>query len=322
MVFGDMTMTKSRSILFGAALIVAGMAIIGLIDNFVRFIAVDAGLWQFHAARSLIAVPLLLAFCRWQGLGLKVLHPGKVAVRTITQAISVFLYFAAIPMIPIAQVGAALFTAPMFVLLFAVALFRQRIGLWRIFAVLLGFFGVILILQPEQANFSMWSLVPLVAGAFYGLSNLLTREWCVKESPQVLVGLFFATMGLVGLVAASIFDLAPPDAQTLARAPFLLQGWVWTGTSFWFWVSIQAVGSLVAVACLTRGYLSGETSSLAVFEYSYLAFASFWGWMIWDEALALRTVFGISLIVAAGAVIAMRSGIAAQAALLAAENRP
>lgn len=309
-----MTSTNSRSILFGATLIIIGMAIIGLIDNFVRFIAPDAGLWQFHLGRSLIALPLLVGFCKWRGLELRVLNRGKVALRTVTQAISVFLYFAAIPMMPIAQVGAALFTAPIFVLLFSVVLFRQRIGLWRIFAILLGFLGVIFILRPEQANFSLWSLMPLAAGAFYGLSNLLTREWCAQESSQVLVGLFFTAMGIVGLAGSALFFVIPVEPVTFAKAPFLLMGWVWAGGSFWFWVAIQALGSLIAVACLTRGYLSGETASLAVFEYSYLAFAGFWGWMIWAEAIDLRGLIGIALIVAAGAVIAWR-GQGGQAAL-------
>ena len=85
---------------------------------------------------------------------------------------------------------------------------------------------------------------------------------------------------------------------------------------------MQALGSLVAVLMLARGYLSGETAALAVFEYSYLAFAGFWGWLLWDENLDTRTLLGIALIVAAGAVIALRSKPAIQAALAAVPNRP
>ncbi len=309
-----MTQSPSRSILFGASLIVAGMAIIGFIDNFVRLIAAEGGLWQFHFGRTLIAVPLLLAFCWWRGMEIRVKNPGKVAVRTLVMAAAMYLYFGSLPMMPIAQVGAALFTAPIFVLVFASVLFRQGIGPWRIFAVVLGFLGVVVILQPEGAGFSWWSLMPLASGALYGLANLLTREWCGQESPQAVVGAFFAAMGIAGLIGLLIATFWPASPQSLAQAQFLLQGWAWAGWSFWFWVAVQAVGSLVAVAFLTRGYQSGETSALSVFEYSYLVFAGFWGWAIWSEALDVRTLLGIALIVAAGAVIAWRER-ASQAAL-------
>ncbi len=55
---------------------------------------------------------------------------------------------------------------------------------------------------------------------------------------------------------------------------------------------------------IARGYQSGETGSLAVFEYSFLLTASFWAWVLWGEALAPVDFLGIAMIVASGAIIA------------------
>ncbi len=288
----------------GAVLIVCGMAIIGLVDNFVRFIAEDAGLWQFHLVRSAIALPalVLLAFLLGQSV-LPRSYP-RVAARCGVQALSMLLYFGSIPMMPMKQVAAALFTAPIWVLIFSALLFGHRIGPRRLVAVALGFAGVLVILRPDPANLSFVTLMPLLAGALYGLSNLLTREWCATEPVGAMLGGFFIAMGIAGAAALVLIDVFPPGPAAVAAAPFLTAGWQPVTGSLLFWCAVQAIGSLVAVGMLVRGYQSGETSYLAIFEYSFLITASFWAWMIWGETLDALAFVGMALIVASGVVIA------------------
>jgi drug/metabolite transporter (DMT)-like permease len=154
--------------------------------------------------------------------------------------------------------------------------------------------------------------MPLAAGALYGLSNLLTREWCSEEPVGALLLGFFGAMGLAGALALALLALAPPGAGTEAAAPFLTAGWAAPTGRFLFWSFVQAAGSLVAVGMIAKGYQSGETSVLAVFEFFFLASVSFWAWAIWGEALDAPSVLGIALIVAAGLVIAA-SGAAPRA---------
>ena len=63
---------------------------------------------------------------------------------------------------------------------------------------------------------------------------------------------------------------------------------------------MQAAGSLVAVGMISKGYQSGETSLLAVFEYFFLVSVSFWAWLLWGERLDAPSAVGIALIVASG----------------------
>ena len=106
----------------GASLIVAGMTAIGFVDNFVWVIAAEISVWQFHLLRSAIALPLL-ALAAAFGLRLRPNRPARVAARAALHGTAMLLYFAALGFLPIAQVGAGLFTAPLFVLLFAAILF-------------------------------------------------------------------------------------------------------------------------------------------------------------------------------------------------------
>jgi drug/metabolite transporter (DMT)-like permease len=288
----------------GAALIVAGMVVIGFIDNFVRVIAADVSVWQFHLMRSALMLPMLVAVAAAAGLPLRPRRWGRVAVRCAVQAAALVLYFGSLPFMPIAQVGAGLFSAPLFVLLFSAALFRHRIGRRRVFAVAVGFAGVLVMLRPDPANLSALTMMPVAAGALYGLSNLLTREWCADEPVGALLGGFFAALGATGALGCAIFTLWPVPEAAQAAAPFLTRPWAVPSAVALFWIVAQAVTALVAVGCITHAYQSADTSYLTVFEYSFLITASFWSWAIWDEGLDALGYVGIALIVASGAIIA------------------
>ena len=288
----------------GAALILGGMAVLGFTDNLVRLISDEAGLWQFHLLRSAMALPMLGVAAAVFGLGLRPRRVGAVALRTATQTAAMLLYFGALPMMPIAQVGAALFTAPIWVLLFAAALFGRRIGPRSALAVALGFVGVLAMLRPDPANLSPATLMPLAAGALYGLSNLMTREWCAGEPVGALLAGFFGGLAVAAALALAVLAAVEAPAAWAEAAPFLTAPWRSPSAGLLFWISLQAAGSLLAVGMIARGYQTGETARLAVFEYAFLLSASFWAWMLWGEALARVDFLGIAMIVASGALIA------------------
>jgi len=303
-----------RPTIYGAVMIVMGMVIIAFIDNLVRAIAEDIGLWQFHAVRTAMAVPLLLVFARFAGTRLWPENCLRVALRTGLITTSMLLYFASLPMMPITQVAAGLFTAPIFVLLFSAVLFRQRIGIWRIFAVGVGFAGVVTILRPDAAGFESTLLMPVLAGAFYALSTITTRQWCASEGTAVLLLAFFLAIGLAGVIGALVLAVFPAPEALVARASFIFAPWSAPTLSTWGLMAVQAVASLIAVAALTRGYQSAETSYITVFEYSFLIMATFWGWFLWGDAPQIGDAIGIAIIIGAGAVIAVRGAMSQAAA--------
>ena len=294
----------SSPTLQGAALIVGGMVVIGYTDNFVRVIAGEISIWQFHLLRTGMALPLIAA-AAWAGLALRPRRLGRVATRSGVQAASMLLYFGSLPFMPIAQVGAGLFTAPLFVLLFSAAVFGHRIGPRRLVAVAIGFAGVLVMLRPDPANLSPVLVMPVAAGALYAMANLLTREWCAEEPVGALLAGFFVAIGLAGAAGCAALALMPASEAAQAAAPFLTAPWAAapSGVAL-FWTAVQAAGSLVAVGMITRGYQSAETSYVTVFEYSFLITASFWAWVIWGEVLDAASLIGVAMIIASGVLVA------------------
>ncbi len=293
--------------LAAAGFITIYAVLIGFTDNFVRVIASEGGLWQFHAMRTAMAFVLLGLAAVLVGVRLGPRRPGAVVARSLVHGAAMLVYFGCLAFLPVAQVAAGLFTAPIFVLLFSRFFYGHPVGRWRIGAVAAGFAGILLVLAPGTSAPLGWaSLAPVAAGALYALGNIATREWCEGESAGVLTAGFFAALGLFGLAGMAALWLWPQQAPE-GQEGFGLRGAVWPSGTFLFWTFVQAAGSLVAVAAMVRGYQLAEASRVAVFEYVVLPAAVFWGWALWGEVPTAQAALGMVLIFAAGAVIALRA---------------
>ena len=215
-------LTPDRS-LAAAGMIVTYALIIGFTDNFVRVIAADAGLWQFHATRSVMALVLLAVAGLVMGFGLRPKNWRAVLARSFIHGAGIMIYFGALAFLPVALVAAGLFTAPIFVLLINRFAFGQKVGFIQVLAVLIGFAGVVLVLGPEaMSGASLAALLPIIAGFLYALGNIATRRWCADESAVTLLAGFFGALGICGLVGmvALIGHIAPMGADGLSVGQF------------------------------------------------------------------------------------------------------
>lgn len=293
--------------LAAAAAVLAYATIIGFTDNYVRVVAAEGGLWQFHLLRSLLAVALFFAVAPLLALDLRPKNPAAVAARSALHCGAMLIYFGCLAFLPVAQVAAGLFTAPIFVLLIARFVYGHRLGPARIAAAAVGFLGVVLALTPgTEAPLGWASVLPVAAGALYAMGNVATREWCAGESAATLTLGFFVALGLAGLAGVAFLALVPLPAADGVQG-FVLRGWVRPSPTFLWWTAVQAVGSMVAVGLMVRAYQLAEASRVAIFEYAILPLAAFWGWLLWGETLGAVAALGMAMIVVAGSTIALRA---------------
>ncbi len=299
----QMSETPNRTLAaFGAVLVYA--SVIAFTDNFVRVIARDAGLWQFHATRTAMAFAILALVAIPLGLHLWPKRPLAVLARSTIHGAAMVIYFGALAFLPVAQVAAGLFTAPIFVLLIQRFLYGQRIGALQILAVVTGFVGVVLVLGPEaMAGATLAALLPVIAGALYAMGNIATKAWCAGESAECIVAGFFGTLGVIGLIGMAVlwaYPLAVPDGPE----GFVQRGPVWPTGEFLWWTFVQAAGSLLGVGMIVKAYQIAEASRVSVFEYVILPASAAWGFVLWGEKLTWIAVSGMGLIVLAGVLIA------------------
>ncbi|MFN3953575.1 MAG: DMT family transporter [Pararhodobacter sp.] len=297
--------TENRT-LAAAGAILGYATLIGYTDNYVRVIAAEAGLWQFHFLRTAIAALVFALAMVPLGLELRPRNLRAVVARSIVHGAAMLIYFGCLAFLTVAQAAAGLFTAPIFVLLMSRFLYGHALGPARIIAVAVGFAGVVLVLTPGADQPLGWaSILPVAAGALYALGNLATREWCAGESAATLTLGFFLALGVAGLAGVGVLALWPAEAAPGSDG-FILRGWISPSPAFWLWTTVQAIGSMVAVGLMVRAYQLAEASRVSIMEYVILPISALWGWLLWSETITWGAGLGMMLIFGAGAVITLR----------------
>lgn len=303
--------TQNRTLAAAAAVLGYAM-IIGFTDNFVRVIAEDFGLWQFHATRSAMALVLLAVLAVGLGMRLRPKNLGAVAFRSITHGCAMLIYFGALAFLPVAQVAAGLFTAPIFVLLVQRFTLGRQIGLLQVSAVAIGFLGVVLVLGPSAlAGATLAAVLPVLSGALYAVGNIATREMCAEETAETMLAGFFVVLCVFGLVGMAVLAFSPVVAAEGADG-FILRGAAWPDAAFLWWTFVQASGSLLGVGLIIKAYQLAEASRVSVFEYVILPCSAAWGWVLWSETLTASAIAGMAMIVLAGALVSRQPSTASR----------
>ncbi len=284
----------------------AAMMVIGCIDNFIALIARDAGLWQFQILRAAMGLPLVV-LASVVGFGtLWALRLWAVALRSFFVAFAMLFYFGSLAFMPLAQALAGLFTSPIFILLITAFILREPVGPARIFAVIIGFIGILLVLDSDWATLTWTSFLPVFGGLFYAMGAVATRQLCEGESTLSMLSMLLIIQAIIGAVALAVlgqFELTVPEGA----AGFIQRGWVWPVTAALPFILLQAVGSVLGVGLIIRAYQLGSASYVAVYEYSVFISGPFFAWMLFGQTVTAVQTGGILLVAAAGIVIAWRS---------------
>lgn len=291
-----------------AGLMLVALLVLALQDSIIRLAGADTSLWQFQLIRSagILLLLLLLARAVWGTAPKRPIRPWAVALRSLLLLAAHVLFFGGVPKLTLAEMGAGLYTYPIFVTILSVIAMRERVGPWRAGAVLAGAVGAFLILQPASAGFHWLKLMPVGAGLCYAGMVITTRRLCRQESPVTLtfaVAVTYLSGAALGLV---VLTLVPAGAAAEAAVPYLARGWLPLTLTVLSLALLCALLNVVANLCLTMAYQNAESSWLAPFDYSYLIFVTLWGLAFFGEFPDAAMLAGMALIAGAGALTAWR----------------
>ena len=283
-----------------AILLTLGISIFGFADNLTLLVSEQVGVGQFHFSRSLCAIIFVLTFAYISGVSLLPKNWKPILVRTSFNVVSMLLYFGVIPMMPIAEAGAGLFTSPIFILLFSFVLYKEKITIRQIFSFILGLLGVFLILGNNFSTLTLFHIFPVLAGASYAMGAIVTNRYLQEEEPAAILLVFLISIGLVGLLLTFFFTLNPVDHDLLLQAPFIFKTWSNPGTFFWFIMIFLGFSSSLAIYCIIKAYQISKPSYAAIYEYTYLISAGFFSYIFWGIVPTFTSILGIIAIVVAG----------------------
>lgn len=294
--------------LIGIASLIMGVLIFSLQDAIIKALSGDYPVTLAIVLRSLVALPILTIMVQMES-GIHTLSSknfGFLVLRGGILLVSYTTYYMALPALPLAQAIALFFMAPIFVTLLSQPMLGERVSGRAWLAVVAGFVGVLVILQPGSSLFEPAALLSLVSAATYALSMVLARRLGNAESATVMafyvnaVYMAGAAAIAMGFGVAGIGELGHPSLD------FLVRGWVWPTLEDFLLMGLCGVIAAIAMYLLTHAYRMAEASLVTVFEYTGMVWGPLWGFMFFSEIPRLTTVIGTTLIIVAG-VFAVRS---------------
>ncbi len=288
-----------------AALMVGSLAMLGLQDGIVKIASDHVSLWQFQALRAAFNLVMLVALSRalWGVTLPKVRRLWAVALRSALLVGAMLMFFGGVPYLALSEIAAGLYVFPLFIAVLSHFALGERVGPRRVAAIVAGFAGALLIMKPGGADFTPVSLMPVGAALCYACTILVTRRLCREESPVTLaygVGVAFLIVGSLGM---GVFAGGDPET---AAWPYLTTGW--RTPELWVFAAVLACSclNLTANIGLAKAYQTAEASWLAPFDYSYLVFATFWGFVLFGDLPDAAAALGMGLIAGGGAYVAWR----------------
>lgn len=286
----------------GVPAIVLSVAAMALADTIVKFSSAHIPLWQIFVVRSLIAIPIISCAGFLLGVGLRPRTLGWTLLRSLLLVCMYIGIYAAAPVLTMATIAASLYTGPLFIALLAAFVLGERVGLLKWLAIVLGFAGVLIILRPGTDAFTAAALVPVAAAAFYSFAAVLTNSKCGDENPIVLALALNYMLLVVGIVATFVVRFCVPSDVTMAY-PFLLGRWVTMGGSEWGTVTVLALLIVGIGVGLSLAYQIGPVPVVATFDYSFMVFAAFWGYVFFGTVPNGIQLLGMVLIILSGALV-------------------
>ena len=288
----------------GIAIILASVLTMAFADAMVKLVSADLTLWQVFAVRSLVAIPILIVLLRATGVGLKPRSVTWALVRSALLVLTWLAFYASLPVLSLSVAAVAVYTNPIMTALLSAALIGEAVTARQWGGVLLGFLGVIAILKPGSDAFSWFTLLPLLAAAFYALAMVLTRSKCRDEAPLTLALTLHGSFLVAGLIATAVLALIGLGTETKAAFPFLLGDWAPMGLREWGLMALLGALSAAYFVGVARAYQIAPPSIIATFDYAYLVSAALWGFVFFAERPDLLTIGGMVLITAAGLLVA------------------
>ncbi|KAA0969087.1 DMT family transporter [Aureimonas fodinaquatilis] len=231
-----------------------------------------------------LLVTATLAY-REKGFGfVRTRHPMLHSVRSLCLLTTGLLMYYSLKYIPLADATAVLFFAPVFVTALSVVFLKEKIGWHRIFAVIAGFIGVLLVVRPGLAGTNPYLLLPLAGVGFHSIYLLMTRRLVVEEKAATTQ--FYSTIAGVIVMTAVVIP-------------------IWQTPSTENWTLLFLIGAIGAAghSFLVKAFSYAPASLLTPFLYSQVIFASAISVIWFGDDMHPLTIVGTCILVLSGLYI-------------------
>jgi len=268
-----------------------------------KILAEDMSAMEIVFFRNMIGVVLILYALKHTP---PKLSGGKwylLITRGIFGFSAMILFFYTITTIPLGEAITLNKTSPLFVTILAYYLLKEHLSMQILFALLIGFIGVVLIAKPTGFSISYEHFLGILGGFFAAAAYTTIKKIKDIYDSRVIVLSF---VGVGTILPAVLFFLAlhveVPDAISFLFPTFSYP----SSLKVWSLIIFMAIISTISQWLLTKAYSSSNLSIIGVISYTNIPFAIGFGWMLGDEMPDSLTYIGIGFIVFGGILVGMK----------------
>ncbi|MFT5343129.1 MAG: drug/metabolite transporter (DMT)-like permease [Paracoccaceae bacterium] len=238
---------------------------------------------------SLLTFPLLTLVLIGDNVPgtLRPVHPWWILLRSLSGVASALGAFYAFSVLPLAQVYAILFAAPLLITILAVPMLGETVRLRRGLAVVIGLAGVMAVLRPSSTEFGLGHAAALVSAVTGAINAIIVRKIGAEERPVVMI-LYPMMANLILMAIALPFVYKPMPIMDFGA------------------MSVVAALVLMAMSCLITAYRSGVAVIVAPMQYSQILWAAVYGALFFNEFPDMMTWVGAGIITLSGLYILKR----------------
>ena len=292
----------------GIIFILSGMALFSIQDSLIKYIFKDAALYELYFGRTLTALLLLILYLKItsKNLIIRTHYPLLTTVRVICFFFGFSFFYISLTYMSLAMANALFFSSPFFISILAIIFLGEKIGIRRWLAIILGFVGVYVVLDPNFQNFDYKKLAPVACALCYAISMTITKITSDKDS--VYSQMFHLYIGAIGIsILFFIFagkgqfnNFSDPTLQFILREWFTNPGYAWP------YIILMGLVASLSFYFVFSAYSIASPSVVSLFEYSLIIWAIIIGYFLFNDIPTIRTFIGVALIIGAGVYIYMR----------------
>ena len=291
-------------ILAGVALMLGFCVTAPLLDVAAKLASDSVPVGQITTARFLVQCVLMAPFVWIMGVSLHVARGQWLALfsRAALLLASTFCFIAAIRVMPLADALAIVFLAPFIVLLVGKFYLGEDVGPRRVGAAMVGFVGVLCVIQPSFAAFGAVALFPLGTAVGFAFYILVTRGLSRRMHP---VALQFHTGLIASLLCLPVMILAEGTGSAMLDP-------VWPQGINWLWLFGVGFFATLSHMMMTYALSLAPSATLAPLQYLELPVATLLGYLVFRDFPNAMALTGIAIIIGAGLYMIHRERVTAR----------
>jgi len=210
-------------------------------------------------------------------------------------------YFYIIAYMPLGEVVTYNKTSPIFVAIFAYLFLGEKLTGWSVFAIVLGFVGIVLISQPFGGTFDKYDILGIFSGLGAALAYTSIRELRRYYDTRAIVMSF---MG-VGTVAPLLLMVITPHIDAPEVLDFMFSPFIMPEGIMWLYLTLMGLSATLSQVLMTKAYEYTKAGIVGTISYSNIVFAIIIGMVLGDAFPDPLTLFGIVLVIGSGLMVAL-----------------